>query len=216
MHPSTRRHRGAVATAATALAAGAAILCGTAAPAVAEASTSPNSVGIVIETAPGKYTTHCVAWRAGLTGTDVIQSAAKVTWGTGKLAGFVIKLDGVGNSAPTNTQYWSYYHDAGTGWAYANTGPSGYKPKAGTVDGWVWVDGKDYKPPAVSYTTVCKPVADSPTTSAVANSANNSSDSSDSNAGLIAGVVIGVVAIAALGGGAIWLRHRRTSSDGSA
>lgn len=130
----------------------AAALTGGAVPAAA-ASTSAQHVAIVIGSG-----TACVSWHSGINGAQVLTAAAdQVIWGTGPHAGFVVKINGVGQNPPDDTHYWSYWHDTGSGWRYSSVGANSYQPAAGTVEGWSYVDGapEASPPPTTSYKAIC-------------------------------------------------------------
>ena len=54
-------------------------------------------------------------------------------------------------------RYWSYWHSDGSSWSYSSVGPSDFRPKEGSVEGWHFVDGDEstVKPPALSPTSPC-------------------------------------------------------------
>jgi hypothetical protein len=122
-------------------------------PGVAVASANPHYVGIVIGS---RYA--CVRWHAGVTGDDVLNKAARVTY---RSDGIVLTINGKPNPPHADdTHYWSYWHDTGGRWQYSSVGASGYQPKAGTVDGWSYDDGHaNPSPPAANpaglYADIC-------------------------------------------------------------
>jgi len=131
------------------------------------ASAAPTHVAVVI----AGDRTVCVNWFSGMTGLDALEAAASsVEYGQGNYRGLVVKIDGVGSPTPTTQLYWSYWHDNGGGWSYSSYGPASYDPKAGSVEGWIYNDGKT-APPSASYASVCgsldpKPTSAAPTTAA--------------------------------------------------
>ena len=119
-------------------------------------SPHPTHVAVVVDY-DGAVSTQCVT--AGDDGlTTLVHAYRNTVIGTqGPYAGFVFTIDGHGTTRPDNDHYWSYWHDTGHGWTYANTGGAGYHPPAGSLEGWSYVDGSAHAapPPTVSYASVC-------------------------------------------------------------
>lgn len=112
---------------------------------------APRHVGIVVRYATGRVSAGCTT--VGGNGLQVLERKHTVIMGTQQYSGFVLKIDGVGTSRPDNTHYWSYWHSSGNGaWSYANTGAASYTPRAGTVEGWSYVNGQTSAPRPRSYT----------------------------------------------------------------
>jgi hypothetical protein len=122
-------------------------------PGAAAAIAKPHYVGIVIGS---RYA--CVRWHAGVTGDDVLNAAARVTY---RSDGIVLTIDGNPDPAyADDTHFWSYWHDTGGHWHYSTVGASGYQPTAGTVEGWSYDDGQADAPqpaadPAGLYAGIC-------------------------------------------------------------
>ena len=122
----------------------------------ADRAVPPHHVGIVV----GGVGTACVPWDDGLTGAEVLDDEYTVVIGRqAPYAGFVLSINGIPASGthPDNTHYWAYWHDFGGGWNYSSDGASGYRPKAGTLEGWSYQTGFSsvVAPPAASYDSLC-------------------------------------------------------------
>ena len=135
----------------TALAVAAAGLVGaSAAPALADpgACTPSTGVVVVVDFRPfgGGLERGCDP--TPTTGFEAIHSAGFPTVGTQHDGpGFVCRIKGLPTAAadpcivtPPATRYWSYWHsDPGqSGWSYSQLGAVSYRPKAGSVDAWVY------------------------------------------------------------------------------
>lgn len=143
-----------VAAVAAALAAAVAVLAAPAAPAAAQ----PTHVAIEVAFPGGGTRTACVPWQAGLTGDGVLQSAGFQPHYAAN--GLLDQINGVPASPDTTQAYWAYFHDGGSGWAYSLAGPLGYRPAAGTVEGWIYDSEQSTStsvkpPPATSYSRIC-------------------------------------------------------------
>jgi hypothetical protein len=124
----------------------------TASPAVA----APRHVGLVVRFSNGSVSAGCTT--VGGNGLQVLERKHSVTLGAQQYSGFVLRIDGLGTSRPDDTHYWSYWHSNGHGgWAYSSSGASSYTPKAGTVEGWSFVNGQSNapKPPSHTYSALC-------------------------------------------------------------
>ena len=122
-------------------------------PGPAVATAAPHYVGIVIG---DRYA--CVRWHSGITGDDVLNQAATVTY---RSDGIVLTINGAPDPPHADdTHYWTYWHDTGARWQYSAFGASGYRPAAGTVEGWNYDDGQAHPPPPASdpsglYASIC-------------------------------------------------------------
>jgi hypothetical protein len=122
-------------------------------PGAAVAAAEPSHVGIVIGS---QYA--CVRWHSGITGDDVLNQAAAVTY---RSDGIVLTINGEPNPPHADdTHFWSYWHDTGGRWHYSGVGASAYQPKAGTVEGWSYDNGHADAPqpaakPATLYAGIC-------------------------------------------------------------
>jgi hypothetical protein len=115
------------------------------------ASATARHVGIVVRYSNGRLSAGCTT--VGGSGLQVLGRKHTVTMGTQQYSGFVLKIDGTGTSRPDNTHYWSYWHSSGHGgWTYASSGAGSYTPRAGTVEGWSYVNGQSAAPKPKSYT----------------------------------------------------------------
>lgn len=133
-------------------------------PGPAAGAATPHYVGIVIGE---RYA--CVRWHAGITGDDVLNRAADVTY---RSDGIVLTINGAPDPPHADdTHYWTYWHDTGARWQYSPVGASGYRPAAGTVEGWNYDDGQAHPPPPASdpsglYASICGARDATPTPSA--------------------------------------------------
>jgi len=112
------------------------------------ATAAPAHVAIVI----AGDRTSCVLWHAGITGDEVLNAVASV--GYRRSDGLVNQIDGIPADKRVLPDYWSYWHNSGSGWVYSSVGASGYLPAAGSVEGWIYSDGNT-PPPTVSYAATC-------------------------------------------------------------
>ncbi|HZZ96400.1 MAG TPA: hypothetical protein VFE19_05275 [Jatrophihabitantaceae bacterium] len=124
----------------------------------APAAAATTHIGIVVRLSSTSTLTNCV--NAGGSGLDVLTRGFPNTQigSSGPYAGFVLKINAVGQNPPDNTHYWSYWHSAGTGtWTYSGVGAGSYTPRAGTVEGWSYVSGQSdaAKPPRYTYAQLC-------------------------------------------------------------
>jgi hypothetical protein len=122
------------------------------------AGAAATHVGIVVRYANGSVSTACTT--TGGTGYDVLRRKYDVYIGTsGPYAGFLLQINSQPSSPhPDNTHYWSYWHSSGSGsWTYSGSGAGSNTPKAGTVEGWSYVNGQATAPapPAHSYASLC-------------------------------------------------------------
>ena len=169
----------------TALAVAAAGLVGaSAAPALADpgACTPSTGVVVVVDFRPfgGGLERGCDP--TPTTGFEAIHSAGFPTVGTQHDGpGFVCRIKGLPTAAadpcivtPPATRYWSYWHsDPGqSGWSYSQLGAVSYRPKAGSVDAWVYgatgsggtSGGPTFSPSSVRATAPAPPPPPPPTT----------------------------------------------------
>lgn len=143
----------------SAVVAGTAVLAG-----APSAAAAPGHIGLVVRYADGRVSAGCTS--VGGDGLQVLERKHSVTMGTQQYSGFVLRIDGTGTSRPDNTHYWSYWHSSGSGrWAYASSGAASYTPRAGTVEGWSFVNGQNSapRPPAYTYARLCGTVDPKPT-----------------------------------------------------
>jgi hypothetical protein len=142
------RHSAALAAAALALAA--------LGPAYPAAAARPTHVAIVI----AGHGVACVSWHSGITGDEILNDVATVKYRPSD--GLITSIDGTPkNNVADETHYWSYWHNTGAGWAYSTVGASAYQPKAGTVEGWRFINGSSTaSPPRTrSYASICQSTA---------------------------------------------------------
>jgi hypothetical protein len=97
--------------------------------------------------------TACVPWHSGITGDDVLNAVAKVTY---RYDGLIVQIDGKPTSGTAdNTHYWAYWHNTKGYWVYSSEGAGTYLTPAGSVEGWAYSNGTLTKPPLVSYASIC-------------------------------------------------------------
>lgn len=131
-------------------------------PALPAAAATPTHVAIVIA-GKGAY---CIDWYSGISGDDVLQAATHGSVEYRPTDGLITQIDGTpANNRADETHYWSYWHDTGSGWRYSNSGASASYPKAGTVEGWHFINGSSTAtpPPTRAYSSICHdPVVSAP------------------------------------------------------
>src|SRR5256885_1509353 len=121
-------------------------------PASPAAAATPHHVAIVI----AGHGVACVPWHAGITGDEVLNDVATVKYRP--TDGLITQIDGTpANNRADETHYWSYWHNTGAGWRYSSVGASSYQPRAGTVEGWHFINGSSTAtpPPLRSYSSIC-------------------------------------------------------------
>jgi len=133
-------------------------------PAAPAAAQGTQCVALVVDRAPGSYTTGCVTWSAGLTGAGVLTRAGhSVAY---RPDGLICKIDDypAGSCRADATHYWSYWHRpaGGSGWSYSTSSANAYQPPVNSSEGWAYQDGASRRPAGVSFATICPPPAPSP------------------------------------------------------
>jgi hypothetical protein len=171
----------------TALAVCAVALVGSSAvPAAADPGSCTPSVGVVVVV---DFRPFCGGIERGCdptptTGFEAMHTAGFSTVGTQHDGpAFICRIKGLPTAAadpcvstPPSTRYWSYWHsDPGqSGWSFSQLGASSYRPKAGSVDAWVYggtdtagtTGGPSFSPGSVRATAPAPPPVASPTSSA--------------------------------------------------
>lgn len=130
---------------------------------------TPRHIGVVVRYANGRVSAGCA--KPSSSGLAVLEEHHNVRTGTQQYSGFVIQVDGVGATRPDDTHYWSYWHSNGHGgWTYAGSGAASSHPKAGTVEGWSYVNGQSSapRPPSHTYAALCAQLDPSPRTASPA------------------------------------------------
>ncbi len=121
------------------------------APPPADAAVAPHDVAIVI----AGQGTRCVTWHTGLTGDEILNDVAAVSY---RSDGVIVAINDLpADHHADDTHYWSYWHDTGSGWRYSAVGAGSYQAAAGTVEGWSFVAGAHdaTPPPPVRYADIC-------------------------------------------------------------
>jgi len=130
------------------------------------AATGGQCVALVVDRAPGSYSTRCVSWSAGMTGLDVLRRAGHSV--QFRYDGLICKIDGYPGGAcqADVTHYWSYWHRApgSSAWSYSNAGAASYQPAVSAAEGWAYQDGTSRQPANVAFRTICPPPSTPPRT----------------------------------------------------
>jgi hypothetical protein len=204
----------------------------TAATASAAPAVESTCVGVVVDPGHGKPSTDCIPYTAGLTGAKVLEKAGhKLAFAS---SGLLCQIDGYPAACKSDAKhYWSYYlrkpNAAASAWGYATQGPATQKVASRETDAFVYVNGADRRPTAVTYDSIAAAAAPSsaPSSAAPSNSAAPSSaapssthaktlstseapDKGSSHTGLIIAIVVVVVLVVAAGL-QLMLRRRRAS-----
>lgn len=189
------------------------VMFGSMLPAVADAATSSDCVGVVVDRGNGTVRTACVAYTGNLTGQQVLQEAGvKLSFDS---SGFICQLDGYPTTCKSDlSHYWSYYHRAAgaavSAWTYSKQGAADYRVQPGETEGWRYVNGEQQPPlpEPVDYQQLVANLA-APTGTAPGSA---TAAGSGGNRGLAAGVIAGIVGVGLLIAGAGWqlARRRRT------
>lgn len=118
--------------------------------------------------------------------------------------GMLCALDNKPEGACTKTfaqngeQYWMYFHAMPGGtWAFSQEGAAQYKPKPGSVEGWVWGKTEATTPPMPSFDATASTTSPSATASATPAEQKKSD-----GMGLL--LPLGVTALVVLGGLALY------------
>lgn len=137
-------------------------------------------VGIVVDYGDAKpgggANSFCARVATGATGADVLAARARALGRPQPTyrSGLLCTIDGYpddgscGDPAPGGGyRYWSYWHkfQGSSAWTYSQAGATGFTVSDGLLEGWAFQNGGPEKgrlPPAVSYSSVCRPAA-SPT-----------------------------------------------------
>ena len=127
----------------------------------ASASPAPTHVAIVVAEVTGNRTA-CVPWHAGMTGADVLTDGGYSTYyaSSGPYAGLLLQIDGSPATPDVKNNYWSYWQNTGSGWVYAQQGPTSSQPQPGSVEGWTYIStsyspSNAPRPPDKSYASIC-------------------------------------------------------------
>ena len=122
------------------------------------AAVAPTHVAIVV----AGDRSACVGWHSGMTGADVLTNGGFSTnyASSGPYAGLLLRIDGYPAQPDVKNDYWSYWQNTGSGWVYAQQGPTSSQPQPGSVEGWSYVSTSTTpanapRPPAQSYATIC-------------------------------------------------------------
>jgi MYXO-CTERM domain-containing protein len=109
-------------------------------------------IGLVID-----GSASCVDWHSGMTGTDVLRAKASLTFHPTNGLLLQINNQPPSGSPNDNNHFWSYWQNSGGGWVFSNFGPSNNTPRAGTVEGWHYIDGGATTAPPItpSYASLC-------------------------------------------------------------
>jgi hypothetical protein len=205
------------------------LITATGAGAIVDAATAQGAAcgpepGVTVVVDPGSPETTSVGCATGdpATGLDALNRSGHRYTFVPRQPGFLCTVDARPdpcNDAPANA-YWSYWHaQPGGSWSYGSTGAGSYHPKAGSIDGWSFGDGR---PPslrpssaqasgATSGTGTATGVGTAGTAAALGAKAQGSvtvAPASDGRGGL-GGLVLGVGLVVVLGGAAVVVARRR-------
>lgn len=144
-------------------------------------------VGIVVDYGAAKpgggANSFCARVPAGATGAAVLAARARALGRpapTYRSDGLLCTVDGYpndGSCAEPATgggfRYWSYWHmfPGASTWTYSAAGPSGFTVANGELEGWAFQNGGPEggrRPPAASYSSVCRPSTTPPPTGTAA------------------------------------------------
>lgn len=129
----------------------------------APAEATPTHVALIVSSAAGQVGTACVGWRSGMSGLDVLGAGANYQTGTGRYTGFVLYINGVGTSRPSNSTFWEYYRGNGNGaLSPSGLGAASTNPAAGSVEAWAYQPGSANVPPGLTYASICHDTAAPP------------------------------------------------------
>lgn len=144
-----------------------------------------NQVALVVQFPDGSYDTRCLSLREGMSGAELlVESGLDVVWDNSSSVGAAVcMIEKQGCAFPSDPcfcgclgggdcSYWNYFFRNGDDveWTYSALGATARRVRAGSVEAWVWGDGKT--PPAVSspflltFESICVPPTTVPTSTA--------------------------------------------------
>jgi hypothetical protein len=123
------------------------------------AGAATQTVALVVQTGPGsKPAVNCVGYTKDMSGFDVLRAAEHEIQYQAKTYAMV-RIDGTPTPPKIDsTHYWAYFSRApGHGWVRNTKTGAVSRPQPGTVDAWIYVDGKAYNPPDETFDRICGP-----------------------------------------------------------
>lgn len=121
------------------------------------AAAETSHVALIVQSGPGvKPDSTCGTYAKRMSGFDLLRQAGhEVTYQakTYKL----LQLDGLPVSPSTDkTHYWAYFYRLpGSDWAPYRQNGAESLPLPGTVEAWLYFDGKAYDPPDLAFEKIC-------------------------------------------------------------
>ncbi len=139
----------------------------------------PDRAGLVVQFGDGRVEARCVAFEGGeITGADLLtRSGMDVVVDASRGMGITVcRIEGEGCAYPSEPcfcqcmgggecAYWNYfYRDPGdAGWSYSALGAVLRKVRPGSIEAWVWGDGRTPPDDALTFEAVCEPPTPTPT-----------------------------------------------------
>jgi len=135
-------------------------------------SADPDQVALVVQYADGQVETYCIAMEEDeISGAEVlIRSGLKLVVDTSRMGVTICQIQDVGCSYPaqacfchcmggSDCAYWNYfYRDPGeTDWSYSALGAAMRRSRPGSVDAWVWGDGRTLPGDDLTFEAICLP-----------------------------------------------------------
>lgn len=134
------------------------------------AAADAGKAGIVVQFPDGAVRTACVEFaEAEMTGYDLLQRAsfASTSQQSAEFGAAICSIEGIGCSYPAEScfcrcpgngqcTYWSYWTlDEAAQWVYASVGASSRRVRDGSVDGWMFGDGR-MPPIRTTFRDICR------------------------------------------------------------
>lgn len=139
----------------------------------------PNQAGVVVQFGDGLVESRCVTFEgAEISGADLLtRSGLDLVLDTSSGMGITVcQIEGEGCAYPAEPcfcqcmkgdecAYWNYFsRDPGaTTWTYSALGAILRKVKPGSVEGWVWGNGRTPPADQVTFESICVPPTSTPT-----------------------------------------------------
>ena len=139
----------------------------------------PNQVGLVVQFGDGQVETRCISFEEDeISGAELLaRSGMEVIMDTSSGMGITIcQIEDVGCAHPAEAcfcqcmgggecAYWNYfYRDSSQAeWTYSALGAAMRKIKSGSVEAWVWGDGRTPPASELALEAICTPPTATPT-----------------------------------------------------
>lgn len=127
----------------------------------------PHQAGLVVQFGDGTVITRCITFTEDeIGGEDMLQRSGLIVLFdyTSGLGTRVCKIEGDGCEIPTENcwcqcqgspcRYWNYFHVVDGAWRYAGLGCGSRTVCDGSIEGWIWGDGRT-PPPLISLDDIC-------------------------------------------------------------